>query len=163
MNNQITIYCNYDNKEFFESVLPNFKLKFKKLDHINLSNSSTENILFFCPKAVDTSFINRAVNEGFSGGEKKRNEILPYIFSSFSGEKSNPSEKIKYGKSSALKEHLLAGNRISFIEASIIFGIGNLWNQMRLIKKDGFIIKTAKVFSVPAICSANATLASLPD
>ena len=31
---------------------------------------------------------------------EKRNEILPYIFSSFSGEKSNPSEKIKYGKSS---------------------------------------------------------------
>ena len=52
---------------------------------------------------------------------------------------------VKYGKSSALKEHLLAGNRISFIEASIIFGIGNLWNQMRLIKKDGFIIKSEKV------------------
>ena len=31
---------------------------------------------------------------------EKRNEILPYIFSSFSGEKLNPSEKIKYGKSS---------------------------------------------------------------
>ena len=59
MNNQITIYCNYNNKEFFESVLPNFKLKFKKLDHINLSNSSTENILFFCPKDLDTSFINK--------------------------------------------------------------------------------------------------------
>src|SRR4030095_2404446 len=25
---------------------------------------------------MDTSFINRSVNEGFSGGEKKRNEIL---------------------------------------------------------------------------------------
>jgi|TARA_Y100000294_G_C8560507_1_gene338887 hypothetical protein len=52
---------------------------------------------------------------------------------------------VKYGKSSALKEHLLAGNRISFIEASIIFGIGNLWNQMKLIKKDGFIVKSEKV------------------
>ena len=52
---------------------------------------------------------------------------------------------VKYGKASALKEHLLAGNRISFIEASIIFGIGNLWNQMKLIKKDGFIVKSEKV------------------
>ena len=59
MNNEITIYCNYDNKEFFESVLPNFKLKFKKLNHINQSISSTENILIFCPKDLDTSFINK--------------------------------------------------------------------------------------------------------
>ena len=59
MKNEITIYCNYNNKEFFESVLPNFKLKFKKLDQNKPSISSTENILFFCPKDLDTSFINK--------------------------------------------------------------------------------------------------------
>ena len=32
---------------------------------------------------------------------EKRKEILPYLFSSFSGEKSNPGEKIKYGKLSS--------------------------------------------------------------
>jgi hypothetical protein len=53
--------------------------------------------------------------------------------------------KIKYGKSTALKEHLLAGNKISFLEASILFGVGNLWNQIRLIKKEGFIVKSNKV------------------
>ena len=87
MNNQITIYCNYDNKEFFESVLPNFKLKFKKLDHINLSNSSTENILFFCPKDLDTSFINKfeefknilfILNKKSNLTENNRNSILEY-------------------------------------------------------------------------------------
>ena len=30
---------------------------------------------------------------------EKRNEILPYVFSSFSGEKINPIDKIEYGKS----------------------------------------------------------------
>ena len=87
MNNQLTIYCNYDNKEFFESILPNFKLKFKTLDHINLSNSSAENILFFCPKDLDTSFINKF--EGFKNilfilnnktnlTKNLRNSILEY-------------------------------------------------------------------------------------
>ena len=63
MNNQITIYSNYDNKDFFESIFPNFKLKFKKLDHINFNNFPTEKILFFCPKDMDISFINKF--EGF--------------------------------------------------------------------------------------------------
>lgn len=52
---------------------------------------------------------------------------------------------VKYGKAAALVEHMLSGNKISFIEASVIFGIGNLWNQIRLIKKKGFIIKSQKV------------------
>jgi hypothetical protein len=87
VNNQITIYSNYDNKEFFESLLPNFKLKFKKLEHIKLNNSSTENILFFCPKDLDTSFINKF--EGFKNilfilnkktnlTKNLRNSILEY-------------------------------------------------------------------------------------
>ena len=50
-----------------------------------------------------------------------------------------------YGKSLALKEYLLKGNKISFIEAGILFGIGNLWEHMRLLKKDGFVVKSQKV------------------
>ena len=46
-HNQITICCNYDNKDFFYSVLSNYKLKFKKLDYIKLNISLTENIVFF--------------------------------------------------------------------------------------------------------------------
>ena len=59
MNNKITIYSNYDNKDFFESVFPNLKLKFKKPDHINFKNLSNEKILFFCPKNMDIDFINK--------------------------------------------------------------------------------------------------------
>ena len=87
MNKQITIYCNYDNKNFFESVLPNFKLTFKKLDNINFNNSSTENIIFFCPKDLDTSFINKfegfnnilfILNKKFNLTKNHRNSFLEY-------------------------------------------------------------------------------------
>ncbi len=54
-------------------------------------------------------------------------------------------KKIKYGKTAALKDYLLKGEKISFVEAYLLFGVGNLWNQIRLIKKDGFIIKSKKV------------------
>jgi len=64
VKNLITIYSNYDNKDFFESIFPNFKLKFKKLDRINFNNFSTEKILFFCPKDMDIGFINKF--EGFN-------------------------------------------------------------------------------------------------
>ena len=88
MNNQITIYSNYGNKDFFESVFPNFKLEFEKLDHINLKNFSTENnILFFCPKDLDIGFINKfkgfknilfILNEKTNLTENHSNLILKY-------------------------------------------------------------------------------------
>ena len=87
MSNQITIYCNYDNKEFFKSVLPNFKLTFKKLDNINLNNSSAENILFFCTKDLDTNFINKF--EGF-------NNILFNLNKKFNLTKINRNSFLEY-------------------------------------------------------------------
>ena len=59
MSNKITIYSNYDNKDFFESLLPNFNLIIKKPYHISLDNPSSENIIFFCPKNTDISFVNK--------------------------------------------------------------------------------------------------------
>ena len=50
-----------------------------------------------------------------------------------------------YRKNMALREYLLKGNKISFIEAGIIFGVGNLWEQIRNIKKSGFVVKSQKV------------------
>ena len=88
MNNQITIYSNYGNKDFFESIFPNFKLEFENLDHINLKNFSTENnILFFCPKDLDIGFINKfkgfknilfILNEKTNLIENHSNSILEY-------------------------------------------------------------------------------------
>ena len=53
--------------------------------------------------------------------------------------------KKKYGKLLALREYLLKGNRISNIEASLIFGVSNLYENIRNIKKDGFVIKSQQV------------------
>ena len=87
MNNQITIYCNYDNKEFFKSVLPNFKLKFKKFEHNKLNQSSNEKIIFFCSEDLDISFINKfetsknilfILNKTNNFTKKFRNSILEY-------------------------------------------------------------------------------------
>ena len=69
--------------------------------------------------------------------------------------KSKNSKTLDYGKDAALTEYLLSGNKISFIEASIIFGIGNLWNQMRLIKRKGFLIKSQKVSMAKIIVRMN--------
>jgi len=87
VNNQITIYSHYDNKDFFESIFPNFKLKFKKLEHINFNNFSNENILFFCPKDLDISFIEKfkgakniifIINKKIHLAENHSNSILDY-------------------------------------------------------------------------------------
>ena len=87
MNNQITIYSNYDNKNFFESIFPNLKLKFKNLDHINLDNFSSEKVLFFCPKNMDIGFVNKFVesknilfilNKKTNLTENHSNSILEY-------------------------------------------------------------------------------------
>lgn len=64
-------------------------------------------------------------------------------------------QNIKYGKASALKDYLLEGNKISFIEASLLFGVGNLWNQIRLIKNDGFIVNSKKVSMLKIITRLN--------
>jgi len=64
----------------------------------------------------------------------------------------------KYGKNLALKEYLLKGNKISFIEAAILFGIGNLWEQIRNAKKDGFVIKSQKVTMAKVMVRLNKKL-----
>lgn len=71
-------------------------------------------------------------------------------------------KKAKYGKTTALKEYLISGEKISFIEASLFFGVGNLWNQIRLIKKDGFIIKSKKVSMAKIIKRLNEKIVCKP-
>ena len=52
---------------------------------------------------------------------------------------------IKYGAVSALKGHLLDGNRISRIEGLILFGVQDPTREISRLKRDGFIIKKQKV------------------
>ena len=47
----------------------------------------------------------------------------------------------KYGNVMALKEHIISGNKISRIEALILFGVQDLNRELLRMKKKGFIIK----------------------
>ena len=64
-----------NNSQFLKAAL-NAKRRYQGLDEIDafeflkIARSTIEQL------EIDPSFLNRGVNEGFSGGEKKRNEIL---------------------------------------------------------------------------------------
>ena len=51
----------------------------------------------------------------------------------------------KYGNVMALKEHVISGNKISRIEALVLFGVQDLNRELLRMKKKGFIIKSTKV------------------
>ncbi len=53
--------------------------------------------------------------------------------------------KKNYSGVMALKEHMLAGHRISNLESLLLFGVQNLKNEVRLMRNDGCIIKSQKV------------------
>jgi hypothetical protein len=52
---------------------------------------------------------------------------------------------LKYGNTAALKEYMLAGNRVSRIESLLLFGVQNFTAVLTLIKREGFIIKKTSV------------------
>lgn len=51
----------------------------------------------------------------------------------------------KYQPSLALREHMLEGNRVSLLEALLIFGVQSLNAELGRLKKDGFLVKDSKV------------------
>ena len=61
----------------------------------------------------------------------------------------------KYGNVMALKEHIISGNKISRIEALILFGVQDLNRELLRMKKKGFIIKNSKVTMTKIIIRLN--------
>ncbi len=55
----------------------------------------------------------------------------------------------------ALKEHIISGNKISRIEALILFGVQDLNRELLRMKKKGFIIKNSKVTMTKIIIRLN--------
>jgi hypothetical protein len=45
----------------------------------------------------------------------------------------------------ALREHMLAGNRVSLLEAILLFGVQNPNAELTRLRKDGFIVRSQKV------------------
>jgi len=61
----------------------------------------------------------------------------------------------KFGNVMALKEHILLGNKISRIEALVLFGVQDLNRELLRMKKKGFIIKNSKVTMTKIIIRLN--------
>ena len=61
----------------------------------------------------------------------------------------------KYGNVMALKEHIISGNKISRIEALVLFGVQDLNRELLRMKKKGFIIKNSKVTMTKIIVRMN--------
>lgn len=50
-----------------------------------------------------------------------------------------------YQPAMALREHMLAGHRVSLLEAILLFGVQGPNAEFTRMKKDGFLIKSQKV------------------
>ena len=53
--------------------------------------------------------------------------------------------RIRYGNVSALTEYMIEGNRVSRIESLLMFGVQNLPEAIKAVKKKGFIVKKTQI------------------
>jgi hypothetical protein len=60
-----------------------------------------------------------------------------------------------YGNVMALKEHILSGEKISRIEALVLFGVQDLNRELLRMKKSGFILKNTKTTMTKIIIRLN--------
>ena len=68
-----------------------------------------------------------------------------------------------YKPSLALREHMLAGNRVSLLEAILLFGVQNPNAEITRIKKDGYLVKSERVAMAKIIRRTNEyTLCKVP-
>lgn len=65
----------------------------------------------------------------------------------------------------ACKEHLLAGNRITGLEATILFGVGLLSRLIARMRRDGFVIQSRKIAYAAVVerLAPHATLVPPPN
>ena len=55
----------------------------------------------------------------------------------------------------AVKEHLLAGNPLTQLEANVLFGATSLWQRISDMRKEGWVIKTQRVSYAKALRRIN--------
>jgi hypothetical protein len=70
----------------------------------------------------------------------------------------------QYQPSLALREHMLEGNRVSLLEAILLFGVQSLNAELARMKKEGFLIRHQRVPMARIIARANKYVkCSVPD
>jgi hypothetical protein len=68
----------------------------------------------------------------------------------------------KFQPASALREHMLEGNRVSLLEAILVFGVQSLNAELARLKKDGFLIKHERVSMAKILRRTNELAACSP-
>jgi hypothetical protein len=61
----------------------------------------------------------------------------------------------KSGMVLALKEHMIAGNPITRLEAITLFGIGNFNSEITRMRKEGWVVESQKVPFAKALKRVN--------
>ena len=70
---------------------------------------------------------------------------------------------MKYKPSAALKEHMLLGHKVTPLEAILLFGVANPYQEMKNLRKD-FLVKTEKVNMAKVIRRLNEyTMCKVPE
>lgn len=69
-----------------------------------------------------------------------------------------------YQPALALREHLLSGERVSLLEAMLLFGVQNPNAELARMKKDKFVIKSERVAMAKIIVRINKYVScTVPD
>lgn len=63
--------------------------------------------------------------------------------------------KFKYGKKDALIDYLLDGNKVTRLEALLLFGVQNFTAFISNFRKEGYLIKKDKILFVKALVRVN--------
>jgi hypothetical protein len=70
----------------------------------------------------------------------------------------------RYQPASALREHMLAGHRVSLLEAILLFGVQAPNAELTRMKKDGFLIKSSRAPMAKIIRRINEyTICKVPE
>ena len=64
-------------------------------------------------------------------------------------------DKIINGNVSALKDHLLKGNKVSQLDALMLFGVQRLPNMINDMRKAGFVVQTERISMIKVIVRLN--------
>ena len=64
-------------------------------------------------------------------------------------------KSIKGSKELALREHILEGRAVTFLEGMILFGVVNTHKTISDLRKQGYVIKAARVPYVKALRRVN--------
>ena len=77
--------------------------------------------------------------------------------------KGNIANFKTYSKGNALKEYLQEGKYISNVEAILLLGIQNLYAEIKILRTQGWIIKSRKIALIKVLTRLNKMIVVKPN